>query len=150
MKIVTKAVEVPTVVGVCKILNDVVALPDNELEGMEFMANSVELAPVIVIPLIYSVFVPVLITLNDVIELLPKSVAFNVLVVLPTGTLLPLPFTDIETDGAVVVVKPFATLLGLTQLDVLPLRAKLVSVPVLIPVSSINEVKPVLAPDGIP
>ena len=84
------------------------------------------------------------------VVLVPKSVKLLVLVLLPTGTLLPLPLTAIVAVGADVVVNPLATPPGLTQLDVVPVSAKLTNVPVFVPVASVRVLIPVLVPDGIP
>ena len=70
----------------------------------------------------------------------PKSVLLVVEVATPIGTLFPFPLILNETFGAEVVVNPLATPPGLTQLDTLPVMAKLVSVPVLAPAASIKSV----------
>ncbi len=62
----------------------------------------------------------------------------------------PLPVTEILAVGRVTVVKPLTTPPGLTQLEVVPVNAKFVTVPVLLPAKSLSVVTLVLVPDGIP
>ncbi len=56
---------------------------------------------------------------------------------------LPLPLKLILELGAAVVVNPVATGVVLTQLEVAPLNAKLLSVPLLDPAASVKDVTPV-------
>ncbi len=130
------ALAVPTTVGVNKILNEADALAARELAGLAFTLNCEALAPVNVMPLMYNVFVPVLVAEKVRVVLVPKSVLFNVLVVAPTGTLFPLPVTARVTAGAEVVVKPLVTPPGLTQLDTDPVKAKLLRLPLLAPAAA--------------
>ncbi len=55
--------------------------------------------------------------------------------------LFPFPLKVMEAVGELVVVKPFATEPGETQLDVVPVKAKLFKVPVLMPVASVKVLK---------
>ncbi len=58
----------------------------------------------------------------------PKSVKLLVLVDKPTGILFPFPLKVSVEVGCAVVVKLLAIAPGLTQLDIAPVRAKLVRV----------------------
>ena len=83
--------------------------------------------------------------------LVPKSVLFKVEVEDEAkAIMLPLPVKLNEAVAGLVVVYPFATLPGLTQLDVVPVKAIFVSVPVLAPAASVNIVWVEFAPEGTP
>ena len=70
---------------------------------------------------------------------LPKLVLFETVgVELPAGIDTLLPKAAKVTDGAVLVVKLLTTPPPLIQLEVLPLKAMLVRVPVLDPAASLN------------
>ncbi len=108
------------------------------------------MAPLKVTLLMYRVFVPVLLAEKVREEFVPKSVKLLVLVAVPCGTLLPFPLKVSVTDGTLVVVNPFATAPGFTQLEVVPVSVKLVRLPLLVPVASLSMVTDVLVPEGIP
>ena len=146
----TIALEVPTAVGVNKILNELEALAAIEVEGFAETLNCAAFAPLKPMLFIYKVFVPVLLTEKVRLAFKPKSVKLLVLVVVLCGTLFPLPLTANVTEGAEVVVKLLATLPGLTQFEVVPVSAKLVRVPVLAPAASVSVVTAILEPEGVP
>ena len=94
---------------------------------------------------------PVLMATNVLVEALPKSVKLVLVgVELPAGMLLLLPLTDKDEAIVAGVVDPLITAPGLTQLETDPVKAKLVSVPVLAPAASISAVTAVLLPEGMP
>ena len=83
----------------------------------------------------------------------PKLVLLVILgVVLPAGMEFPFPKAARVAEGAEVVVKPLVTPPGFTQLEEAPVKAKLVSVPVLTPAASDSVLygKDELLPDGTP
>ena len=134
--IFTVAVLIPVLVGVKVITKPVVpvVMDDN---GVVVILNWVALVPVRKILLIFRVPPPGLEIEKVLDTLVPKSVLLPVLVPAPIGTLFPLPET---TRLAVIdagVIDPLITPPGLTQLEVVPVNAKLVSVPVLAPAASV-------------
>ncbi len=148
--IFTMALEVPTMVGVNKILNVLEPLAAKELAGLAFTLNCDALAPVKIIELRYKTSVPVFVAEKVRVLLVSKLVLLAVLVVTPTGMLFPLPLKASVTEGAAVVVNPLLTPPGLTQLDAVPVNAKLIRVPVLAAAASVRVVTAVLEPEGIP
>ena len=59
--------------------------------------------------------------------------------------------TGVDTEGAVGTVLPVVTCEPDNQLDAVPVKAKLVNVPVLaLAVASVKDVTPVLVPEAVP
>ena len=85
---------------------------------------------------------PLLVITKVLEETEAKSVLFKVEVeVEPWVMLLPLPETEIEAVGAVIVVKLDTTPPGVTQFEAVPVKAILVSVPLIpFPEASVNVV----------
>ena len=68
----------------------------------------------------------------------------------PSIILFPLPLTEMEEVGAEVVVKPCVMAPGLTQFEMVPVKAKLKSVPGLDPAASLSIVVFVLVNAAAP
>ena len=85
--------------------------------------------------------------------LVPKLVLLVVLVVTPTGTLFPFPLTERLADTVPGVVEPVVTPPPEIQLELAPVSAKFVNVPLFpVPLASLNVLygKRVLVPEGMP
>ena len=81
----------------------------------------------------------------------PKLVLFNVVVILPIGTLFPFPVKLKLEVGATAVVNPLAIAPGATQLESVPVSAKPLNVKLFeFPEASVSVVTVELFPPGIP
>jgi hypothetical protein len=127
----TVAVLMPELVGVrviTKLLPPVVI----SVEGEVVTLNCPPLGPVKEMEWIVNDPLPPAFEMEKVAEVfVPKSVLLVVEVVVPKGMLLPFPDTLMVEVGGVTTVYPLATPPGLTQLEVLPVKANAFSVPLI-------------------
>ena len=147
----TRAVRNPPAVGVKAITK--LALPAAGIlsDEMEVTVNSAALVPEIIGFARLSVLNPVLAITKVLLVAEPNEVRFKVeVLVAPLAIVFPLPDTDMVAVGAVAVVKPLATAPGRIQLEVGPVRANELSVPVFAPAASIKVTTAVFVPEGIP